>query len=79
MGLKNFFKIKSSESFATFNGGIHPDDAKSATNTKEIINLEAPEELVFPLSQHIGAPAVPCGSPSSLYRSSIFLSWSNVI
>ena len=60
MGLKKFFNIKSGESFATFKGGIHPDDAKCATNTKEIINLEAPDELVFPLSQHIGAPAVPC-------------------
>lgn len=59
MNLKEFFKIKSGE-IKTFPGGIHPDDAKEQTNKKEIINLDAPDILVFPLSQHIGAPAQPC-------------------
>lgn len=44
----------------TFHGGIHPGDHKEATNKKEIVNLTPPYELIFPLSQHIGAPAKPC-------------------
>lgn len=44
----------------TFHGGIHPGDHKEATNKKEIVILTPPSELIFPLSQHIGAPAKPC-------------------
>ena len=44
----------------TFGGGIHPDDSKEATCKKPIIDLPPSEEMVFPLSQHIGAPAIPC-------------------
>ena len=44
----------------TFAGGIHPDDSKETTCSKSIIDLPPSEEMVFPLSQHIGAPAVPC-------------------
>ena len=46
----------------TFHGGIHPGDHKEATNKKEIVDLTPPSELIFPLSQHIGAPAKPCVS-----------------
>ncbi len=44
----------------TFRGGIHPDSHKKETCAKPIVDLAPPEELVYPLSQHIGAPAVPC-------------------
>lgn len=44
----------------TFRGGIHPNDMKEQTKEKKIIDIKAPKELVFPLQQHIGAPAVPC-------------------
>ena len=44
----------------TFKGGIHPDDSKEATYKKPIIDLPPSDEMVFPLQQHIGAPAVPC-------------------
>lgn len=44
----------------TFPGGIHPGDMKDATYSIPILDIDAPGELVFPLSQHIGAPAVPC-------------------
>ena len=54
MAISKIFKYK------TFEGGIHPDDAKLYTNKKEIINLDAPSVLVYPLSQHIGSPATPC-------------------
>lgn len=41
-------------------GGVHPNDMKESTCKKAIVDLPAPDVLVFPLSQHIGAPAVPC-------------------
>ncbi len=44
----------------TFKGGIHPDDSKEATCKKPIVDLQPSKEMVYPLSQHIGAPAVPC-------------------
>lgn len=44
----------------TFHGGVHPDGKKTATCHKPIVNLDPPDELIFPLSQHIGAPATPC-------------------
>ena len=41
----------------TFKGGIHPNDGKSLAKDQPIKVLEAGDEVVFPLSQHIGAPA----------------------
>lgn len=43
----------------TFNGGIHPYDGKDLTKDFAIVNILPKEELVYPLSQHIGAPATP--------------------
>lgn len=44
----------------TFKGGIHTYEGKDLTKDKKIIDLlPSSPELVFPLSQHIGAPAVP--------------------
>lgn len=43
----------------TFRGGIHPYDGKDISKDKPIVSLEAGNVLVFPLSQHIGAPAKP--------------------
>ena len=44
----------------TFKGGVHPKDNKSFTKSKPIVKAQVPEELIFPLSQHIGAPCTPC-------------------
>lgn len=41
----------------TFKGGIHPYDGKEYAKDKKIKTMEASPEVVFPLSQHIGAPA----------------------
>ena len=41
----------------TFNGGVHPDDAKSLSKTCTIDQKPLPSEVVLPVSQHIGAPA----------------------
>jgi len=47
----------------TFKGGCHPYDGKEFSKDKPIKELfPAVGEMVFPLSQHIGAPAVPCVS-----------------
>ena len=43
----------------TFKGGVHPYDGKELSKSKPIKDLAPGKELVFPLSQHIGAPATP--------------------
>ena len=48
----------------TFRGGIHPGTHadpgyKSATNTKPIEAMKVPEQVILPVSMHIGAPASP--------------------
>jgi electron transport complex protein RnfC len=43
----------------TFKRGIHPKHAKHYTEKKPIKILEPKGELVFPMSQHIGAPCKP--------------------
>lgn len=43
----------------TFSHGVHPPDHKAATAGHPIRRLLFPEQLVVPLNQHIGKPAVP--------------------
>jgi len=43
----------------TFQGGIHPFEGKELSKDKPITELLPTGELVYPLSQHIGAPASP--------------------
>ena len=48
----------------TFRGGIHPGPHsdpgyKAATNTKPIELLPVPDQVILPVSMHIGAPAKP--------------------
>lgn len=43
----------------TFMGGIHPYDGKDLSKDKPIKAILPKGELVYPVSQHIGAPAVP--------------------
>ncbi len=43
----------------TFNGGIHPYDGKDMSKDIPIKSVYPKSDLVYPLSQHIGAPAVP--------------------
>ena len=44
----------------TFKGGVHPYDGKELSKEKPIKELKPQGEMVFPLSQHIGAPAQAC-------------------
>ena len=41
----------------TFKGGVHPNDGKELSKDKPIVELLPKGDLVYPLSQHIGAPA----------------------
>lgn len=43
----------------TFQGGIHPYDGKDLSKDKPIVSVLPKGELVYPVSQHIGAPATP--------------------
>ena len=43
----------------TFKGGIHPDDGKRFSKDQAIRPVMPKGEMVYPLSQHIGAPAIP--------------------
>ena len=41
----------------TFVGGVHPYDGKELSKAKRIRDYEPVGDMVYPLSQHIGAPA----------------------
>jgi len=41
----------------SFKGGIHPEYNKEMASGRAIAPMDPPEEVVLPLSQHIGAPA----------------------
>lgn len=43
----------------TFRGGVHPNDMKAPTANKKIVELDPSPEMVYPMAQHIGAPAKP--------------------
>ncbi|MCC8028607.1 MAG: electron transport complex subunit RsxC [Lachnospiraceae bacterium] len=43
----------------TFKGGVHPYDGKELSKDKPITEYLPKGDLVYPLSQHIGAPAKP--------------------
>ncbi|HRC81964.1 MAG TPA: electron transport complex subunit RsxC [Sedimentibacter sp.] len=43
----------------TFKGGVHPPHSKALTQNVPIEEAPAPELVVIPLSQHIGAPCDP--------------------
>ena len=45
--------------FLTCRGGVHPYDGKELSKEKPVREFLPGKELVYPLSQHIGAPAQP--------------------
>lgn len=46
-------------SILTFKGGVHPYDGKESSKDVAVRKILPEGELVFPVSQHIGAPAKP--------------------
>ncbi len=47
----------------TFKNGVHPFEGKELSREKPVKELLPKGELVFPVSQHIGAPAKPVVKP----------------
>ena len=47
----------------TFKGGIHPYEGKELSKDKPIRDVVPGKEMVYPLSQHIGAPSNPIVTP----------------
>lgn len=47
----------------TFKGGIHPKDGKEYAKDKPIKEIKPTKDMVFPLSQHIGAPSIAIVAP----------------
>ena len=52
----------------TFHGGVHPYDGKDLSKDKPMRIIMPKGEMVYPLSQHIGAPAVPVVSKGDYVR-----------
>jgi electron transport complex protein RnfC len=48
-----------SSSGRTFRHGVHPPELKELTEREKIRRMPFPDEVVLPLSQHTGKPAVP--------------------
>lgn len=48
--------------------GIHPDTKKTLTSSKAIETLAIPKQVVIPIRQHIGAPAVPIVKKGDLVK-----------
>ncbi|NLC74634.1 MAG: electron transporter RnfC, partial [Clostridiales bacterium] len=44
----------------TFTGGVHPYDGKDLSRHMPIKTVYPRGIVVFPLLQHMGAPAIPC-------------------
>jgi electron transport complex protein RnfC len=57
MNLRNLFRRN------TFEHGVHPQEHKELTSVLPIRRLPFAPQLILPLSQHAGAPAVPLVSP----------------
>ncbi len=52
----------------TFHGGAHPPEGKHYTEKKPIEKMPAPEQVVIPLQQHIGAPSEAIVKPGDLVK-----------
>ncbi|MBR6898346.1 MAG: electron transport complex subunit RsxC [Lachnospiraceae bacterium] len=48
---------------STFKGGIHPYEGKELSKDRPVREISVGGEYVFPVQQHIGAPAVPAVKP----------------
>ena len=54
---------------SSFKHGIHPEEHKAQTSGEPIGRMPFPDEVVLPLSQHLGAPSKPVVKPGDkVYR-----------
>ena len=49
----------------SFFGGVHPKENKHYACDVPVQDFPAPDLVVIPMSQHIGAPCKPCGFATS--------------
>jgi len=63
--LFRFYRKKGTSSMGlrTFKNGVHPFEGKELSKDKPVVELLPKGELVYPVSQHIGAPAKPVVKP----------------
>jgi electron transport complex protein RnfC len=53
----------------TFRHGVHPHDRKDLTRERALERIPFPDEVVLPLSQHLGGPSAPIVKPGDrVYR-----------
>jgi len=58
--ISEYVKAIREKRFENYYGGVHPVEGKEPTEHLALVEFPAPETVVIPLSQHLGAPATAC-------------------
>jgi len=58
--ISEYVKAIREKRFENYYGGVHPVEGKEPTEHLPLVEFPAPETIVIPLSQHLGAPATAC-------------------
>ena len=58
--INDYVKAIREKRFENYYGGVHPVEGKEPTEHLPLIKFPAPETVIIPLSQHLGAPATAC-------------------
>ena len=58
--INEYVKSIREKRFENYYGGVHPVEGKEPTEAMPLVAFPAPETVVIPLSQHLGAPATAC-------------------
>lgn len=58
--INEYVKAIREKRFENYYGGVHPVEGKEPTEAMPLVSFPAPETVVIPLSQHLGAPATAC-------------------
>ena len=58
--INEYVKAIREKRFENYYGGVHPVEGKEPTEHLPLVKFPAPETVIIPLSQHLGAPATAC-------------------
>ncbi len=58
--INDYVKAIREKRFENYYGGVHPVEGKEPTEHLPLVKFPAPETVIIPLSQHLGAPATAC-------------------
>ena len=58
--INDYVKSIREKRFENYYGGVHPVEGKEPTEHLPLVKFPAPETVIIPLSQHLGAPATAC-------------------